>query len=89
MESAITRNGSQPPAKGPADWFTGTIRIEPLLQPKGTYRPYAATPPRDGEIGPGKDASIKSRLCARLPSWTAASSSEILIRVRRPKLTFG
>lgn len=28
----ITRNGSQPSAKGPADWFTGTVRIDPLFQ---------------------------------------------------------
>jgi quercetin dioxygenase-like cupin family protein len=28
----ITRSGSQPSAKGPADWFTGTVRIDPLFQ---------------------------------------------------------
>ena len=28
----IKRNGSRPSAKGPADWFTGTVRIDPLLQ---------------------------------------------------------
>ena len=28
----ITRIGSQPSAKGPADWFTGTVRIDPLFQ---------------------------------------------------------
>jgi quercetin dioxygenase-like cupin family protein len=28
----ITRNGSQPSRKGPADWFTGTVRIDPLFQ---------------------------------------------------------
>ena len=27
----ITRSGSQPSAKGPADWFTGTVRIDPLF----------------------------------------------------------
>jgi len=27
----ITRNGSQPSAIGPADWFTGTVRIDPLF----------------------------------------------------------
>jgi quercetin dioxygenase-like cupin family protein len=27
----IIRNGSQPSAKGPADWFTGTVRIDPLF----------------------------------------------------------
>jgi quercetin dioxygenase-like cupin family protein len=28
----IKRAGSQPSAKGPADWFTGTVRIDPLIQ---------------------------------------------------------
>jgi quercetin dioxygenase-like cupin family protein len=28
----IKRSGSQPSAKGPADWFTGTVRIDPLFQ---------------------------------------------------------
>jgi quercetin dioxygenase-like cupin family protein len=27
----IKRAGSQPSAKGPADWFTGTVRIDPLF----------------------------------------------------------
>ena len=27
----IARNGSQPSCKGPADWFTGTVRIDPLF----------------------------------------------------------
>ncbi len=29
----IKRNGSQPSAQGPADWFTGTVRIDPLFPP--------------------------------------------------------
>jgi quercetin dioxygenase-like cupin family protein len=28
----IKRNGSQPSGKGPADWFTGSARIDPLFQ---------------------------------------------------------
>ena len=28
----ITRAGTQPSTKGPADWFTGTVRIDPLFQ---------------------------------------------------------
>jgi len=32
MEIKITRAGSQPSSKGPADWFTGTVRIDPLFQ---------------------------------------------------------
>ena len=27
----ITRAGSHPSSKGPADWFTGTVRIDPLF----------------------------------------------------------
>jgi quercetin dioxygenase-like cupin family protein len=28
----ITRIGTQPSNKGPTDWFTGTVRIDPLFQ---------------------------------------------------------
>ena len=28
----IKRAGSQPSGKGPTDWFTGTVRIDPLFQ---------------------------------------------------------
>jgi hypothetical protein len=28
----IKHSGSQPSGKGPADWFTGTVRIDPLFQ---------------------------------------------------------
>jgi quercetin dioxygenase-like cupin family protein len=28
----IKRAGSQPSGKGPADWFTGAVRIDPLFQ---------------------------------------------------------
>jgi quercetin dioxygenase-like cupin family protein len=39
----ITRNGSQPSIKGPADWFSGTVRIDPLFQPNEARRAAAAT----------------------------------------------
>lgn len=32
MVMEIKRIGSQPSGKGPADWFTGTVRIDPLFQ---------------------------------------------------------
>ncbi|MCQ1574409.1 cupin domain-containing protein [Neorhizobium galegae] len=38
----IDRNGSQPSAKRPADWFTGTVRIDPL---------YSANDARRGAAG--------------------------------------
>jgi quercetin dioxygenase-like cupin family protein len=28
----ITRNGSRPSGKGPEDWFTGNVRVDPLFQ---------------------------------------------------------
>jgi quercetin dioxygenase-like cupin family protein len=39
----IERNGSRPSAKGPTDWFTGTVRIDPLFQPNEARRAGAAT----------------------------------------------
>src|SRR5260370_33360534 len=27
----IKRSGSQPSGKGPAEWFTGTVRVDPLF----------------------------------------------------------
>ena len=39
----ITRAGSQPSAQGPADWFTGTVRIDPLLQPTAPARAAGAS----------------------------------------------
>jgi quercetin dioxygenase-like cupin family protein len=32
MEMQIKRSGAVPSAKGSADWFTGTVRIDPLFQ---------------------------------------------------------
>jgi hypothetical protein len=29
---AVKRSGSQPSAKGPADYFSGAVRIDPLFQ---------------------------------------------------------
>ena len=48
----ITRSGSQPSGRGPAEYFTGTVRIDPLFQAKApalvagasvTFEPSART----------------------------------------------
>jgi quercetin dioxygenase-like cupin family protein len=39
----ITRAGSQPSNKGPADWFTGTVRIDPLFTAPTPARAAGAT----------------------------------------------
>jgi len=38
----ITRAGSQPSSKGPADWFTGTVRIDPLFNATAPARTSCA-----------------------------------------------
>ena len=39
----IKRAGSQPSTKGPADWFPGTVRIDPLIQTSEPARVQSAT----------------------------------------------
>lgn len=38
----ITKIGSQPSAKGPEDWFTGMVRIDPLFQANDARRAAAS-----------------------------------------------
>jgi quercetin dioxygenase-like cupin family protein len=38
----IIRNGSQPSGKGPTDWFSGHVRMDPLFQPN-EHRHISAT----------------------------------------------
>ena len=57
----VKRSGSQPSAKGPAEWFTGTVRIDPLFDAplparasggSVTFEPGARTAsPRKGSSG--------------------------------------
>jgi len=38
MDMDIKRNGSRPSAKGSPDWFTGSVRVEPLFQARDPAR---------------------------------------------------
>jgi len=38
MDMEIKRSGTEPSRKGPAEWFTGTVRIDPLFQPPDPAR---------------------------------------------------
>jgi len=38
----IKRTGSQPSGKGPAEYFTGTVRIDPLFNPPAPARAFGA-----------------------------------------------
>ena len=39
----ITRVGTQPSTKGPAEWFIGTVQIDPLFQPYAPARAVGAS----------------------------------------------
>jgi quercetin dioxygenase-like cupin family protein len=39
----IKRNGSRPSGKGPADWFTGSVRVDPLFQAPDPARARGAS----------------------------------------------
>jgi quercetin dioxygenase-like cupin family protein len=39
----IKRSGSQPSGKGPAEWFTGSVRIDPLHQAESPARVSVAS----------------------------------------------
>ena len=38
----IVRAGSRPSARGPAEWFTGTVRVDPLFNPFDAARVQGA-----------------------------------------------
>ena len=42
-EMDITRVGSQPSNKGPADWFTGAVRVDPLFRSQAPARTAGAS----------------------------------------------
>jgi quercetin dioxygenase-like cupin family protein len=42
MTMILKRNGSQPSGKGPVEWFTGNVRIDPLHQAEEPARLVAA-----------------------------------------------
>ena len=39
----IRRNGSQPSSNGPVEWFTGTVRIDPLFSAQAPARAAGAS----------------------------------------------
>jgi len=71
----ITRSGSQPSAKGPAEYFTGTVRIDPLFQTSDperalgasvTFEPCARTA---GHTHPRGQILIVTAGCGFVQSW--------------------
>ena len=71
----IKRNGSQPSAKGPAEWFTGVVRIDPLHQSSEparvgcayvTFEPGARTA---WHIHPLGQTLVVTAGCGRVQRW--------------------
>ena len=71
----IKKSGSQPSAKGPADWFTGTVRVDPLFpaQDKAavsaayvTFEPGARTAWHTHPLG---QRLIVTAGCGRVRRW--------------------
>ena len=71
----IIRNGSQPSASGPADWFTGTVRIDPLFQAPDpafvhcasvTFEPRARTAWHTHPLG---QTLVVTAGCGRAQRW--------------------
>src|SRR6202158_5780538 len=74
----ITRVGSQPSGKGPSEWFTGTVRIDPLFQAPDTalvqgasvtFEPGARTAWHTHPLG---QTLIVTSGCGRAQRWGGA-----------------
>jgi hypothetical protein len=71
----IKRSGSQPSGKGPADYFTGTVRIDPGFQAKDparalgvsvTFEPLRSDSVAHAPAGPDPDRDRRLRSCTTL-----------------------
>ena len=71
----IKRIGSQASGKGPADWFSGTVRIDPLIQTQAparvasalvTFEPGARTAWHTHPLG---QTLIVTAGCGRVQHW--------------------
>ncbi|MEP7014827.1 MAG: cupin domain-containing protein [Verrucomicrobiota bacterium] len=70
----IKRSGSQPSNKGPADWFTGTVRIDPLFEAPQPSQGYASA----GEAARVRGASVTFEPGART-AWHTHPLGQTLI----------
>ena len=73
MDLEIKRNGSRPSQKGPENWFTGTVRIDPLLQ---------ATEPARADAGqvtfePGARTAWHSNADRHCGAWLGAARGRL------------
>ena len=71
----VKRNGSQPSGKGPAEWFTGNVRIDPMHQADAparvsiasvTFEPGARSAWHSHPLG---QTLIVTAGCGRVQNW--------------------
>jgi len=71
----IKRSGTQPSSQGPAEWFTGTVRVDPLFSPTEparvggasvTFEPGARTAWHSHPLG---QTLIVTSGCGRVQRW--------------------
>jgi quercetin dioxygenase-like cupin family protein len=71
----LKRSGSQPSRRGPAEWFTGVVRIDPLIEPhpparalgiRVTFEPGARTLWHSHPLG---QTLIVTDGCGRAQHW--------------------
>ena len=71
----LRRNGTQASTRGPAEYFTGTVRVDPLFQPNGparaagnsvTFEPGARTAWHSHPLG---QTLIVTAGCGRVQRW--------------------
>jgi len=71
----ILRAGTRPSTKGPADWFTGTVRLDPLIQAQEpalvqsahvTFEPGARTAWHTHPLG---QTLVVTYGCGRVQRW--------------------
>lgn len=74
----ITRNGTQPSGKGSAEWFTGTVRVDPLFAAHDparasgayvTFEPGARTAWHSHPFG---QTLVVTAGCGRVQRWGGA-----------------
>ena len=76
----IKRNGSQPSGKGPADWFTGTVRIDPLFQANAPARASAASVTSSRVLAPRGTHIPSVRPCLSQPAAAGRSARAVQSR---------
>ena len=96
----IKRSGAQPSGRGPAEYFTGTVHIDPLFEAPDparvrgasvTFEPGARTRLAHASAGPDADRDRWARMGAALgrPDRGDPAGRRGLVRARREALARG